>query len=569
VFVGLGWGRRPTANDPPSEKGPQQRAGRQQEQSERRRTGLRDGVEPAGAPADEPKRKYQSDNEIPLDYSGSNELSLHLLPRLSVERAGQELTPSLPLNAITRGFDPTGTGHHGVALVNQPAPILTDQLRYWSLIALERRPTSIPPEPDGCPSPLRSGVCPGFGGTRSLGARHGGSRSQPVRVLMFGWEFPPHQAGGLATATVGLVKGLLRVGTEVTLVVPFPVESNPIAGLRLVGAPELEERLTVHRVPSPLLPYAGEAQYREVFASLKRPRTGTRLVYGPDLFREVERFASVAAEIAAREPHDLIDCHDWITFEAARRARAVSGRPIVAHIHAIEFDRTGGDGNAEIVQRERAGLLAADRVVANSHLRVDPVALYPGNYRVLIDNSRVRVMDFKLRRGDREVLHDHPAHVLYVLEPFTIRFTFPDGRVGVREAKPGEVLFSEAVTHSPINVGETDAHGILIELKGERAEVAADLITAFTFITGKEGREDELKRELLALTAPTRAEPGALAYDLYQSAGAPNRFVRFEVWRDSAALEAHKRTPHLKASFTKRQEQGWLTDITLWKRVEP
>src|SRR5262245_16281911 len=81
---------------------------------------------------------------------------------------------------------------------------------------------------------------------------------RPVKVLMFGWEFPPYQAGGLATATVGLVKGLVRIGVEVTLVVPFPVDGSPIDGLKLVGTDRRQERLLVHRIPSPLEAYAGE-----------------------------------------------------------------------------------------------------------------------------------------------------------------------------------------------------------------------------------------------------------------------------------------------------------------------
>lgn len=199
----------------------------------------------------------------------------------------------------------------------------------------------------------------------------------------------------------------------------------------------------------------------------------------------------------------------------------------------------------------------------------DPVALYPTNYQVLIENDRIRVMDFRLRKGDTEQFHRHPAHVLYVLEPLKIKFTFPDGRVGMREAKPGEVLYSDAVTHSPLNVGEADAHGILIELKGQAAAPSsAGLLTALTFIKGLPGRETELERELRTLTAPTRAESGNLAYDLYQSMDKPNEFVRFEVWKDSAALDAHKMTPHLKASFQRRKEQGWSTEITLWKRIE-
>ena len=42
----------------------------------------------------------------------------------------------------------------------------------------------------------------------------------------------------------------------------------------------------------------------------------------------------------------------------------------------------------------------------------DPVPRYPRNYRVLVENDRVRVLDFRLRKGDTEELHSHPAHVL-------------------------------------------------------------------------------------------------------------------------------------------------------------
>ncbi len=215
------------------------------------------------------------------------------------------------------------------------------------------------------------------------------------------------------------------------------------------------------------------------------------------------------------------------------------------------------------------GLLALG-VMASGALAQDPVPIYPDNYKVLLENDRVRVLDFKLRQGDTEDFHSHPAHVLFVLEGFKIRFRFPDGRTGMRETKAGEVLFSEAVTHSPVNIGETDAHGILIELKGAAAYSALsnpEYLTAVTFITGREGRQEELKRELLALSAPTRAEPGSFLYDLYQSPEKKNEFMRLEVWRDAAALEAHKQTPHLKASFQKRREQGWTTEITLWRRV--
>jgi len=157
----------------------------------------------------------------------------------------------------------------------------------------------------------------------------------------------------------------------VTLVVPFPVQGSALPNLRLVSAADVPVTLKVHRIPSPLAPYAGEAEYQVLSEQARQSATAVGQApgspYGRNLFEEVERYAAAAAEIAKTEPHDLIDTHDWITFAAGMRAREASGRPLVAHIHATEFDRVGDPGNLEIVRREIEGLRAADRVIANSH----------------------------------------------------------------------------------------------------------------------------------------------------------------------------------------------------------
>jgi quinol monooxygenase YgiN len=118
--------------------------------------------------------------------------------------------------------------------------------------------------------------------------------------------------------------------------------------------------------------------------------------------------------------------------------------------------------------------------------------------------------------------------------------------------------------------GETEGtrlDGSLAQAEAGQETSEDEWLTAVTFIRGAVGKEEELKRELLSLTAPTRAEPGNIAYDLYQSPEKKNEFMRFEIWRNPEALEAHKMTPHIKASFERRQKQGWETEITLWKRV--
>jgi len=179
--------------------------------------------------------------------------------------------------------------------------------------------------------------------------------------------------------------------------------------------------------------------------------------------------------------------------------------------------------------------------VTSVALTQDPLPLNPENYKVIVENERVRVLDFRLRKGAKEASHSHPAHVVYVVAPFRIRFTFPDGHSAVRVAKAGGVLYSEAVTHASENIGDTDAHGILVELKTAADRQASiptvapqaptDVLTAVTFIQGKPQKEAEVKRELLSLTTPTRAESGNLGYDRYQSADRPGEFMRLEVWR--------------------------------------
>jgi quinol monooxygenase YgiN len=100
-----------------------------------------------------------------------------------------------------------------------------------------------------------------------------------------------------------------------------------------------------------------------------------------------------------------------------------------------------------------------------------------------------------------------------------------------------------------------------------RGNGGGDLLTAITFIQGQPGAAAAVKAELLSLTTPTRAEEGNLRYDLYESVDKPDAFLRFEKWRNAEALEIHKSTPHLRASFERRKNVGWMTDITRWRRV--
>src|SRR6266487_500059 len=121
----------------------------------------------------------------------------------------------------------------------------------------------------------------------------------------------------------------------------------------------------------------------------------------------------------------------------------------------------------------RAGMVAALGLVllaggSGTASSQDPVPLYPENYKVLFENDRVRVLDFRLRKGATEKLHSHPPNVTVFLTDVKIRFTLPNGETKLREARAGDAAYSEATTHSPVNIGE-DAHGIIVEMKSPPA----------------------------------------------------------------------------------------------------
>ena len=120
-----------------------------------------------------------------------------------------------------------------------------------------------------------------------------------------------------------------------------------------------------------------------------------------------------------------------------------------------------------------------------------------------------------------------------------------------------------------LRAGAAAAAAALIGRPAQAVEsmVTGAPITAVTLIHGIPGKEQELKEHLLSLSAPTRAEPGCITYDLYESPDQKHEFMRFEVWSNLDALEAHKKTPHLRGSFEKRQREGWTTQILTWDRV--
>src|SRR6266478_2084696 len=95
----------------------------------------------------------------------------------------------------------------------------------------------------------------------------------------------------------------------------------------------------------------------------------------------------------------------------------------------------------------------------------DPVKTSPQYYKVLLENDQVRVLEYRLKAGEKEAMHSHPAGVVYVLSGTKLKISYPDGKTEERSATAGETIWREPTTHALQNIGDTEAHAIAIDLK--------------------------------------------------------------------------------------------------------
>ena len=300
-----------------------------------------------------------------------------------------------------------------------------------------------------------------------------------MKILMLGWEYPPHIAGGLGTACEGLTSALADQGVSIHFVVPQIFGDERVEHMvftdsarRGIGPTTISETPSgndrseppyeVTRVPAFLTPYWSPTQFREAvaaatqqqWASLPRavreePVAKALLegeVYGvdlisalapaqepshqgeaqdklaPDIFREVERFTADVIARFSRESFDLIHAHDWMTFPAAVALAQATQKPLVVHIHSLEQDRSGLLGNESIKQIERLGLVTADRVIAVSHYTKRSIEQYHGisSKKIFVVHNGVyprnAVIDYRLKKT-------WPRHVVLFLG----RVTFQKG----------------------------------------------------------------------------------------------------------------------------------------------
>ncbi len=209
-----------------------------------------------------------------------------------------------------------------------------------------------------------------------------------MKVFMLGWEFPPFISGGLGTACYGLTKALDQLGIKVTFVLPKRVNTRYATHVNLLTPDSLEsvasfeceelKNVKFMAISSSLKPYSRpnvpqknlEQTFKQKMLNSSFDLTeqcGSGIDYCGDMYTEVHRYAAIAARLAENEQFDIVHAHDWMTYPAGIAIAKMSRRPLVIHVHSTEFDRSGENVNQMIYDIERAGMHAADKIIAVSY----------------------------------------------------------------------------------------------------------------------------------------------------------------------------------------------------------
>ncbi len=199
---------------------------------------------------------------------------------------------------------------------------------------------------------------------------------------MFGWEFPPHILGGLGTASYGLTKGMWECGDmEIDFVIPRPWGDEERSFANIIGASQVpvawrdvSREYVEKRIGNLMNPDLYFDLRSHIYADFNYLHTNDLGCiefsgrYPDNLLEEINNYSICAGVIARTLSFDVIHSHDWLTYPAGIHAKKITGKPLVIHVHATDFDRSRGKVNPTVFGIELDGMHNADHIITVSNL---------------------------------------------------------------------------------------------------------------------------------------------------------------------------------------------------------
>ncbi len=296
-----------------------------------------------------------------------------------------------------------------------------------------------------------------------------------MKALMFGWEFPPHILGGLGTASYGLTQGMWQCGDmDITFVIPKPYGDEDRHFANIIGASQVpvawrdvSRDYVEQRIGNVMNPDLYFALRDHIYADFNYMRTNDLGCiefsgrYPDNLLEEINNYSIMAGVVARTIECDVIHSHDWLTYPAGIHAKQVTGKPLVIHVHATDFDRSRGNVNPTVFNIELDGMHNADHIITVSDLTRRTVIEKYG-----IDPSKVTTVHNAVTPLSEELLNVQANKPKEKVVTFLGRITMQKGPEYFVEAAAKVLRLDKDVRF--VMAGSGDMMNKMIDLAAER-----------------------------------------------------------------------------------------------------
>lgn len=282
---------------------------------------------------------------------------------------------------------------------------------------------------------------------------------------MLGWELPPHNSGGLGVACHQLCKALSKKDIDIEFILPYSAEHN-ISFMEVTAAhPQGVAEVVKAGIAYDSFKYVYENGNEEWV----------------DLYGQQQLYEHAVAKLVEDKIFDIIHAHDWLTFRAGLRARQLSGKPLIVHVHSIESDRAGGNGGNPLVREiESMGLLMADRIVAVSQHTKDAIVR---DYHIPAD--KIDVVHNSIEKNDDIAVSEQNMYTyLAALKSRGYKVVVNVGRLTIQKGLPNLLRAAQLVVQKEpktmfLIVGDGEQYHELMELAASLGIGANVLFTGF------------------------------------------------------------------------------------------
>lgn len=405
-----------------------------------------------------------------------------------------------------------------------------------------------------------------------------------MKALMFGWEFPPHILGGLGTASHGLTKGMFDNGDmDITFVIPKPWGDEDKDFAKIVGANcvpvawrDVNWDYVQSRIGNVMDPQLYFDLRNHIYADFNYMGTNDLGCiefsgrYPDNLLEEINNYSIVAGVIARTIPCDVIHSHDWLTYPAGIHAKQVTGKPLVIHVHATDFDRSRGNVNPTVFAIEKDGMNNADHIITVSNLTrqtvIEKYGISPDKVTTVhnaVEPLSEEIRSIKMKKGKDKVV------------TFLGRITMQKGPEYFVEAAAKVLQKTHNVRF--VMAGSGDMMEKMIRLAADR-----DIADRFHFTGFLKGRQ---VYEMLAASdvyiMPSVSEPFGISPLEAMQMGVPSiiskqsgcaeileNVIKIDYWDINAMADAIYSICHNDSLFHYLQEEGKNeVDQITWEKV--